>query len=82
MTVQELNTLQGKNIRRYRKKKGWTQAKLANETGISAVAISDFENGKHLVGGKSWVLIAYVLGVEPWQLFCQDEAVMGRGGGK
>jgi transcriptional regulator with XRE-family HTH domain len=69
MTVQELNTLQGKNIRYYRKKKGMTQTALAKETGISAVAISDFENGKHFVGGKSWVLITYVLGVEPWELF-------------
>jgi len=69
MTVQELNALQGKNIRHYRKKKGWTQTTLARETGISLTAISDFENGKHFVGGKSWVLIAFVLDVEPWELF-------------
>jgi len=75
MTVQELNTLQGKNIRYYRKKKNWTQTKLAKETGISPVAISDFENGKHIVGGKSWVLIASVLGIEPWELFYPNEAV-------
>jgi len=75
MTVQELNTLQGINIRRYRKKKGYTQEKLSKETGISPAAISDFENGKHFVGGKSWVLIAYVLGVEPWQLFHPTGAV-------
>jgi transcriptional regulator with XRE-family HTH domain len=74
MTVQELNSLQGKNIKYYRKKKGMTQAVLAKETGISATAISDFETGKHFVGGKSWVLIAYVLGVEPWRLFCPTGA--------
>jgi len=73
MTVQELNTLQGKNIRYFRKKKGWTQTRLSKETGISAVAISDFENGKHIVGGKSWVIIAYVLGIEPWELFFDRE---------
>jgi len=73
MTVQELNTLQGKNIKYFRKKKGWTQTMLSKETGISAVAISDFENGKHIVGGKSWVIIAYVLGVEPWELFFDRE---------
>jgi transcriptional regulator with XRE-family HTH domain len=73
MTVQELNLLQGENIRRYRKLKGWTQMRLSKETGISAVAISDFENGKHFVGGKSWVLIAYALGIEPYQLFYPNE---------
>ena len=69
MTVHELNLLQGKNIKHYRKKKGWTQTTLARETGISLAAISNFERGKNFVGGKSWVLISYVLGVEPWRLF-------------
>jgi len=80
MTVQELNAIQGKNIRRYSKKKGWTQTVLARETGISLTAISDFENGKHFVGGKSWVLIAYVLGVEPWELFYPEREQHGQKG--
>ena len=73
MTVQELNSLLGEKIIYYRKKRGWTQAKLANKAGISASILSCFEHGKYLPGGKSLILISSALGIEVWQLFYKDK---------
>jgi len=69
MTTQELNTLVGRNIKFFRKKKGWTQAKTALETGICNNTLCDFEKGKHLPSCRTMAILAFVLGVEVWQLF-------------
>jgi len=75
MTVQELNTLFGNNVRRFRKNKGLSQTKLAKEMGTDQGTVSFYELGKNLASGKQLVLLAFVLGVEPWELFCPHEAV-------
>jgi transcriptional regulator with XRE-family HTH domain len=69
MTGQELNTLVGKNIRRYRKEKLVTQKKLANEIGVSSNVLSDFENGKHLPSCRNLALLGFALNVDVWRLF-------------
>jgi len=73
MTVQELNTLFGRNVKYYRKKKGYKQKRLEKEIGCAAGVISDYEKGRHIASGKIMVLLCLVLGVEPWQLFYQEK---------
>jgi len=73
MTVQELNNLFGKNVRYYRKKKGWTQTRLAKEVGIAANTLSDYERGVCLPLIKQLVLLGYMLGVDVWRLFYEAD---------
>ena len=76
MTVQELNRVFGENVRRYRKQKGIRfGVKLAKELGVSRTLISDYGRGARLPHYKMLVSLAFVLGVEPWQLFYPNEAV-------
>jgi len=77
MTVQELNTLFGKNVRYYRKNKGWSQTRLAKEIGTDQGTVSFYELGKNFASGKFLVSLAFVLGVEPWQLF-YNRGIPGR----
>ena len=62
----------GKNIRKYRKKKGWTQRKLAEESCYSKQFISNIENNVHQTFslGTLWK-IAKVLDVEMYEL-CKE----------
>ncbi len=63
----------GKNIRKYRLQKGWTQKKLAEETRYSKQFISNIENNVHQTFslGTLWK-IAMVLEVEMAEL-CKEE---------
>jgi ribosome-binding protein aMBF1 (putative translation factor) len=72
MTGQELNSLVGKNLRRCRKKRGWTQTKLAANTGIAMSCINQYETGKHMPNVGNLALLGYVLGVDVWMLFCNE----------
>ncbi len=62
-------TFIGKNIRYYRKKKGWTQEKLALEANYSKQFISNIENNVHQTFslGTLWRL-ALVLEVDMYKL--------------
>ena len=62
----------GKNIRRYRKQKGWTQKQLAEATHYSKQFISNIENNVHQTFslGTLWK-IALVLDVEMYEL-CRE----------
>ncbi len=40
------NNILGRNIRKARLKKGWTQKQLAEAIGVKHNSISDWENGK------------------------------------
>ncbi len=62
----------GKNIRKYRKQKGWTQRKLAEESQYSKQFISNIENNVHQTFslGTLWK-IALVLNVEMFEL-CKE----------
>ncbi len=59
----------GKNVRYYRKKKGWTQAELADKAHYSKQFISNMENNTHQTFslGTLWHLAA-VLDIEMYQL--------------
>ena len=55
----------GEVIRMLRELKGWTQAELAERSGISATNISLLENAKVDIGKKRAEQIAKALGVHP-----------------
>lgn len=57
----ELTTL-GRRVTYLRERKGWTQKKLAEETGLSTTFISEVENDKRNVGTESLLQIAEALG--------------------
>lgn len=65
----------GKNIKKYRKLKGWTQEQLAEEIDYSLSFISGIESTYHQTFslGALW-RISMVLGVDFYKL-CEDENV-------
>ena len=52
------------NIAQLRRKKGWTQAKLARKTGLSRGHIAAIEQGKKRPTLRTLAIIAAALGVE------------------
>jgi transcriptional regulator with XRE-family HTH domain len=78
MTAQELNTLVGENIRYYRNKKYWSQEKLGRQIGASSGRICDYENGRHYPSCPVISLLAFVLGVNVWQLFYDRDKGAGK----
>ncbi|MBE6601976.1 MAG: helix-turn-helix transcriptional regulator [Ruminococcaceae bacterium] len=56
-------TVIGKQIREFRKKKGWTQEKLAEESGIEPSNISHIERAATKVSLPTLIHIANALGV-------------------
>jgi transcriptional regulator with XRE-family HTH domain len=74
VTGQELNALFGENIRYYRERKGWTQKELSGQIGTCSNSfICDLERGRHLPSCRNLALLAFILGVEVWQLFCDRD---------
>ncbi len=59
----------GKNIRKYRKLKGYTQEKLAEKADLSNSYISDIECGKINVPTLTLFEICIVLDVELYKIF-------------
>ena len=64
----------GKNIRKYRKAKGLTQAKLAEEANYSKQFISNIENNVHQTFsiGTLWRL-SLVLGIDMYKLCIEEK---------
>lgn len=52
----------GKQVRQFRKEKGWTQEKLGEETGLDRTYISDIERGVRNPSLKSLQKLAKALG--------------------
>jgi len=73
MTAQELNTLFGKNLRYYRKKKNMSQSSLADEAGTKRYSIIAYEKSRTLPNCRNLAMLAFVLGVEVWQLYYDKE---------
>lgn len=65
----------GRNIKKYRKLKGWTQEKLAEEIGYSLSFISGIESEYHQTFslGAIW-RISIVLGVDFYKL-CEEDSL-------
>ena len=70
-----LRSLLSQNIKRFRKRKGFSQEKLAEIMEISTNYLSDIERGKSWGSPFSIVKLANALGIEVYELFKPQETV-------
>jgi len=70
-----LRNILSQNIKRYRQRKGWTQAKLAEEMSISTNYLSDIETKRGWVSPLSLVSLANALDIEVYELFKTEKEV-------
>ena len=75
MNETNLRNILSLNIKRYRQRKGWTQAKLAEKMGISTNYLSDIESKRGWVSPLSLVNLANALEIEVFELFKPEKAV-------
>ena len=75
MDEANLRYLLGYNIKRFRNRKCWSQAKLAEKMGISTNYLSDIETGRGWVSPFSLVNLANSLEIEVFELFKPQEVV-------
>ena len=69
MEENELRTVLGENIKKFRNKRGWNQLLLAEKLDISANFLSEIETGKGWVSPLTLVKLAKALEIEVFQLF-------------
>ena len=69
----DLRSVIGKNIKKIRKSKKWTQAQLAEKIGIEPVRVARIETGLNFPKEENLSAIANVLGVEVSDLFVDRE---------
>ena len=62
----------GERVRELRKKKGWTQYRLAMESSVSRQAISNMERGRNEPNADSIRLLAVALGVSVSEILGED----------
>ena len=70
-----LRNLFSQNIKRFRQRKGWSQAKLAEKMEISTNYLSDIETKRGWVSPFSLVKLANALDIEVFELFKPEETV-------
>jgi transcriptional regulator with XRE-family HTH domain len=68
MTIKELNTIFGQNIKKFRKNNGWSQADLADKMDLSVNTISEIETGKKFVHAETLLTFATILETEVYEL--------------
>jgi len=73
MTESELRVILGRNLKRYRNLRGFSQAKLAEILDISPNFISDIETGKRWLSSDTLVNLADSLGVEVYEFLRPSE---------
>jgi transcriptional regulator with XRE-family HTH domain len=69
MTVQELNNIFGKNIKKYRILHDLSQERLAEKMDVSINTISEIETGKKFVRAETLIGFASVFKTEVYELF-------------
>jgi len=77
MDEQKLRQLLSLNIKRFRSRRGWSQAKLAEKLDISTNFLSDIETTKGWVSPLTLVKLASTLNVEVYELFKPENSVSG-----
>jgi transcriptional regulator with XRE-family HTH domain len=75
MNEADLRNLLSLNIKRFRQRKGWSQAILAEKMSISTNYLSDIETGRGWVSPSSLVKLANALEIEVFELFKSQEIV-------
>jgi len=74
MNERELRSIVQTNIKRYREYREWTQARLAEEMGISINFLSEIENGKKWFSTANMVKFASIFNIEPFELLKPADA--------
>jgi transcriptional regulator with XRE-family HTH domain len=77
MDEQELRRLLSANIKRFRNRRGWSQARLAEKLDISTNFLSDIETQKGWVSPLTLVKLATALDIEVYELFKPENAISG-----
>ena len=75
MDEANLRSLLSLNIKKFRRRKGWSQAKLAEKMSISTNYLSEIETGKGWMSPFSLVNLANALEIEVFELFMHQEEV-------
>jgi transcriptional regulator with XRE-family HTH domain len=75
MEERELRYVLSANIKRFRKRRGWSQVKLAEQLGISTNFLSDVETQKGWVSPLTLVKLAKALEVEVYELFRPEDTM-------
>jgi transcriptional regulator with XRE-family HTH domain len=75
MTEKELRGILSVNIKRYRSRREWSQAKLAEKLEISTNFLSEIETGKGWVSPATLIKLANTLNIEVYELFKVEEPV-------
>jgi len=73
MDEEDLRGVLSQNIKRFRQRKGWSQAKLAEKMDISTNYLSDIETKRGWVSPFSLIKLANALEVEVFELFKPQE---------
>jgi transcriptional regulator with XRE-family HTH domain len=73
----ELRQLLSANIKRFRKRREWSQIRLAEKLDISANFLADIETGKSWVSPLTLVKLANTLDIEVFELFRPEEYAGG-----
>ena len=68
MTKKELHAIFSKNIKKYRHRFNWSQATLAQKTGVSVNFISDMESGKKWASATTMLSIANAFDIQVYEL--------------
>jgi transcriptional regulator with XRE-family HTH domain len=66
-----INAIVGDNIRGFRTKRGWTQARLGEESGTSGNYIGEIERDESRVTVDKLSDIAKALKVKPWVFYIE-----------
>ena len=64
-----IKNLLGKRIKEIRKKRGYTQEKLAELAGIEIPSLSNIENGKNYPNNDTLEKISDALSIKPYELY-------------
>jgi transcriptional regulator with XRE-family HTH domain len=73
MSGKEVRLLLSKNLKVFRKRRGWSQADLAENAGISVTFLSSIERGNKWPYPDTLSNLAFALDVDVDQLFKEDE---------
>ncbi|MHC6203947.1 helix-turn-helix domain-containing protein [Breznakiellaceae bacterium SP9] len=82
MKEAELRKILSTNIKRYRSRREWSQAKLAENIEISTNFLSDIETGKGWVSPATLVKLANTLNIKVYELFKEEVPDTDTGGVK
>ena len=69
MTVQELNSIFGKNIKKYRILCGFSQEKLAELMDLSINTICEIETGKKFIRAETLIRFSAIFNTEVYEFF-------------